>query len=112
MYLDSPTLMNFSLSNDLDTSLPQIGRYGIGLGILVGNYSDPFGLAFHNLIGGISIRFQIGYVEEILYFIIGHLEQSTKNLNRCISICPNKVSRLSFKQLTTQDLKSGISKSN
>jgi hypothetical protein len=84
MYLDSLTLMNFSLSNDLDTSLPQIGQYRTGLRILVGNFGDPFGLTFHNLISGISIKFQTKYVGEILCCIINHLEESIKNLNRCI----------------------------
>jgi hypothetical protein len=49
-YLDSPTFMNFSLSTNLDASLPQIGRYGIGLGTPMGNFDDPSRLAFHNLI--------------------------------------------------------------
>jgi hypothetical protein len=49
-YLDSPTFMNFSLSTNLDTSLPQIGQYGIGLGTPIGNFDDPSRLAFHNLI--------------------------------------------------------------
>jgi hypothetical protein len=55
MYLDSPTLMNFFLFIDLDTSLPQIGQYGIGLGTPIGNFGDPSRLAFHNLISGASI---------------------------------------------------------
>jgi hypothetical protein len=109
MYLDSLTLMNFSLSNDLDTSLPQTGWYGARLGILVGNFGDPFGLAFHNLISGISIRFQTKSVGKILYNIIDHLEESTENVNRCILVCLNKISTLSFKQPMTQDLKSKIS---
>jgi len=52
MYLDSPKLINFSFSIDLDASLPQIGRYKIGHGIPVSNFGEPFGLVFHNLIRG------------------------------------------------------------
>jgi len=55
MYLDSPEFINFSLSINLNASLPQIGQYGIGLGTLVNNFSEPFGLTFHNLIGDPSI---------------------------------------------------------
>jgi hypothetical protein len=33
-YLDSPALMTFSFSTDLNTSLPQVGQYGIRLGTL------------------------------------------------------------------------------
>jgi hypothetical protein len=55
-YLDSPKLINFSLSTDLDASLPQIGRCKIGLRTLVSNFGEPFGLAFHNLINGPSIE--------------------------------------------------------
>jgi hypothetical protein len=54
-YLDNPKLINFSLSIDLDTSLPQIRWYRIGLGILISNFGEPFGLAFHNLIRSPSI---------------------------------------------------------
>jgi hypothetical protein len=49
-YLDSLELINFSLSTNLDASLPQIGQYRIGLGTLVYNFGEPFGLVFHNLI--------------------------------------------------------------
>jgi hypothetical protein len=55
MYLDSPTLMNFYLSIDLDTLLPQIGQYGTRLGTPINNFNDPSILAFHNLIDGASI---------------------------------------------------------
>jgi hypothetical protein len=51
-YLDSLKLINFSLSIELDASLPQIGWYKIGLGILVGNFGESFGLAYHNIIDG------------------------------------------------------------
>jgi hypothetical protein len=50
MYLDSPTLINFSFSIDLNASLPQIGGHGTRLGVLVGNFGDPLELAFYNLI--------------------------------------------------------------
>jgi hypothetical protein len=55
-YLDSLKLINLFLSIDLDTSLPQIGWYRIGLGSPIGNFGEPSGLAFHNLIKGPSIR--------------------------------------------------------
>jgi hypothetical protein len=51
-YLDSPNLINFFLSIKLDASLPQIGWYKIRLGTPVGNFGEPFGLAFHNIIDG------------------------------------------------------------
>jgi hypothetical protein len=57
LYLDSPKLIKKFLSTDLDASLPQIGWYKIGHGTLVGNIGAPFGLAFHNLIGGPFIGF-------------------------------------------------------
>jgi len=78
-------------------------------GTLVSNFGDPSRLAFHNLIDGTSIGFQRWYVGEILYFITCHLDESIKKLNICISVCPTKVSRPSFKQPKTQDLKSRIS---
>jgi hypothetical protein len=54
-YLDSPKLINFSPSINLDASLPQIGQNRIGFGIIVGNFGEPSRLAFHNLIEGPSI---------------------------------------------------------
>jgi hypothetical protein len=59
------------------------------------NFGHPFRLTFHNLIGGASIKLQT------LYYITGHPEESTKNLNVCISICPINVLGPSFKQLKT-----------
>jgi hypothetical protein len=57
MYLDSPELINFSFSTGRNASLPQIGWYKTGVGTTVGNFGEPCGLAFRNLIGGPSIRF-------------------------------------------------------
>jgi hypothetical protein len=51
-YLDSLKLISFSLSIDLDASLPQNGQYKTRLGTLVGNFGEPSGLTFHNLIRG------------------------------------------------------------
>jgi hypothetical protein len=76
--------MNFSLFTDLDTLLAQIGQYGTWLRTPIGNFGDPFKLIFHNLISGASIKFQTRFMGEILYYIIGHPNKSTKNLNRCI----------------------------
>jgi hypothetical protein len=45
MYLDALEVINFSFSTNLNASLPQIGRYKIGLGT-VGNFGESFGLAF------------------------------------------------------------------
>jgi hypothetical protein len=101
--------MNFFLSTNLDTSLPQIRRYGIKHDTPIGNFSNPFGLVFHNLISGASIRLQIGFVGKTLYYITDHPDESTKNLNKCILVCLTKVSRPSFKQPRTRYLKSGIS---
>jgi len=100
--------MNFSLFINLDTSLPQIGQYGTWLRTPIGNFGDPSRLAFHDLINGASMKLQTGSVGETLYYIIGHPDESIKNLNRCISICPTKVPKSSFKQPRTQDLKSRI----
>jgi hypothetical protein len=96
-------------SIDRYTSLPQIRPYGTWHGTPIGNFGGPCGLAFHNLIGSAFIRLQIGSMGETLYSIIGHPKESTKNLNRCISISLTKVWRPSFKQLRTQDSKFKIS---
>ncbi len=109
MYLDSLELINFFLSTNLNASLPQIGWYRIGLGTLVGNFVEPFELTFHNLIRGPSIGLHTRSVGETLYCIIGQPEELTKNLNRCISVCLTNISKPSFKQPRTQDLKFGIS---
>jgi len=89
--------------------LPQIRQYGIGLGTPICSLGNPSRLAFHNFIGGASIELQMGFMGETLYCIIGHLNKSTKDLNICISACLTKVSRPSFKQPRTQDLKFKIS---
>jgi len=107
--LDSLELINFSLSTDLDASLPQIGQYRTKLGTLTCNFREPFGLAFHNLIGGPSIGLLIGSMGETLYCIIGQPNKLMINLKRCISICPTNISRPFFKQPKTQDFKSRIS---
>ncbi len=60
MYLDSPKLINISLTTDLDASLPQIGWYRIGFGTLISNFCELPRLVFHNLIGGPSIELHIG----------------------------------------------------
>ncbi len=101
LYLDSPELINFYVSSDLDASLPQIERYRTRLKTLVGNFGEPSTLAFHNLIQGPSIELQTRFVGETLYCITGQPNRSTKNLNICISICPTNVSRPSFKQPRT-----------
>jgi hypothetical protein len=79
------------------------------LGTLVSNFGDPLGLAFHNLIISTSTRLQTKFVGKTLYCITSQLVKSTKDLRICISVCPTKVSKPSFKQHTTQDLKFGIS---
>jgi len=101
MYLDSLALIIFSLSTNLIASWPQIGRYGIGLGTLIGSFGDPSALAFHNWIGGTLMGLQTLLVGETLYYITNQPKESTKNLKRCIPICPTKVSRPSFKQPRT-----------
>jgi len=111
-YLNSPTLINFSLSTNLIASWPQIGRYGTRLGTLVSNFGDPSTLTFHNWIGGPSMGLQMISISETLYYIIGQLHESTKNLKICILVCPTKVFKPSFKQLRTHVLKSGISSIN
>jgi hypothetical protein len=93
--------MNFSFSKDLNASLPQIGQYGIGLGIQVGSFGDPSKFDFHNLIGGSYVGLRTLFMVEILYCMIGQPNESTKNLNKCILMCPTKVSKPSFKQPTT-----------
>jgi hypothetical protein len=108
-YLDNLELINFFFSINLNASFHQIGRYRIGLGILIGNFGESSRLAFHNLIGGPSIGLQIGFVGETMYCITNQPNKSTKNLNKCILICPTNVLRPSFKHPRTQDLKSGIS---
>jgi hypothetical protein len=75
--LDSPNFIKFSLSTDLDASLSRIGWYKTGLGTLINNFGELFGLAFHNLIGSPSIGFHIGYVVETLYCIIGQPKKLT-----------------------------------
>jgi hypothetical protein len=56
MYLDSPELINFTLSTNFNASLPQIGCYITRLGTPIGNFGESFGLTFHNLIKGPSIE--------------------------------------------------------
>jgi hypothetical protein len=97
MYLDNPKLINFSLSTNLDASLPQIGQYRTRLGTPIGNFSELFKLAFHNLIKGPCIGLHIRFVGENLHCINGQPKESTKKLNICISICPTNISGPSFK---------------
>ncbi len=106
-YLDSPALMNYFFSTDLNTSSPQIGQYGTRFGTLVGSFGDPSKFDFHNSTRGSSVGLQTLYVGETLYYMIGQPNESTKNLNKCISMCLTKVSRPFFKQHTTQVLKFG-----
>jgi hypothetical protein len=47
--------------------------------MLIGNFGDPLGLAFHNLIKGTFVGLRIRYVGETLYYIIGQPVESTKN---------------------------------
>jgi hypothetical protein len=79
-YLDNLTLINFSLCTTLIASWPQIGRYGTRLGTLGASFGDPFTLVFHNWIVGPSMGLQMLLVSEVLYYIIGQLDESTKNL--------------------------------
>jgi hypothetical protein len=109
MYLNNPTLTNFSFSTDLNASWPQIGQYGRGLGTLVSNFGDPSILTFHNWIRGLYVGLQMLSVFETLYSITSQPNESTKNLKKCTLICLSKVSKSSFKQLKTQVLKSKIS---
>jgi hypothetical protein len=39
----------------------------------------------------------IASIDDTLYYITSHLEESTKNWKKCISICPINTSRTSFK---------------
>jgi hypothetical protein len=89
--LDSSTLIKKFLSTDLNASWPQIGQYGIGFGTLVGSFGDPLGLTFHNLIGGLFVGLQMLSMGETT-----QLNKSTRNLKRCIKICPTKVFGPSF----------------
>ncbi len=73
-------MLNFSFSTYLNASWPQIGQYGIELGTLVGSFRDPSALAFHNWIGGPFMGLQMLTIGETLYYIIGQLDKSTKNL--------------------------------
>jgi hypothetical protein len=41
MYFDSPKLMNFCFSVDLQGSMPHVGQSGTGLGVFVSNFGDP-----------------------------------------------------------------------
>ncbi len=100
-YLNNPTLINFYFSTDLATSRPQIWWYGTGLGTSIYNFGDPSTLGFHDWIKGPSMGLQMISIGETLYYIIGHPNESTKNLKICISICPMKVSKPSFKQQRT-----------
>jgi hypothetical protein len=100
-YLDSPNLINFPLSTDFNASLPQIGWYKTRLRISIGNFGELPGLAFHNLIEGPFIELQTRSAGETLYYIIGQLNESTKNLKIFISVCPINVSKPSFKQPRT-----------
>jgi hypothetical protein len=77
-YLDSPKLINFPLSIELDASLPQIGWYKIGLGTLVGNFGEPFGLAFHNMINAHLLDSTHDLVGETSYCITCKRYESTK----------------------------------
>jgi len=79
MYLDSLTLMNFSLSTYLNASWLKIGQYGTRFRILIGNFGDPLGLIFQNLIGGPSMGLQTLYLGEILYNITCRLDDSMKH---------------------------------
>jgi hypothetical protein len=79
MYLDSSTLMNFSLSTDFNASWLKIRQYGTRFKILIGNFGDPLGLIFQHLIGGASMGLQTLYVGEILYNITCQSNDSTKN---------------------------------
>jgi hypothetical protein len=107
-HLDSVTLMNYSFSIDLNASLTQIGLYGTKFETPIGSFGDPSRLHFHNVTIGPFVRLQTLYVGETLYCMIGQLDKSTKNLSKCISVCPTQVSKPPLKQPTTQVLKFGI----
>jgi hypothetical protein len=100
-YLDSPTLMTFSFSTDLNTSLPQVGQYGIRLGTLASSFDGPSKLYFHNLIGDPFVELQTLFMGATFYYMTCQLDKSTKNLNKCILVCPTKVLGPSFKQPKT-----------
>jgi len=77
-YLESPKLIKKFLSININASWPQIKCYRIGLGTPIGNFGEPSRLAFHNLIGGPSIRLQTTSTGETMYCIIGQPNKSTK----------------------------------
>ncbi len=104
-YLNNPTIIKFSFSIDLNTSLPQIEQYGTKMGIHASNFGDPSRLAFHSLIWGALVGFQTKYVGKTFYCMTCQFKELTKNLKKCVSVCPTKVFGPSFKQLKTQDLK-------
>ncbi len=101
MYLDNPELINFYLSINLDASLPQIGLYRIGLGTLVDNFGEPFGLVFHNLIGGPSIKLQTRSVGETLYCITDQPDEINKKSKKMHINMPYQCFGAIFQ--TTQD---------
>jgi hypothetical protein len=98
MYLDSLIVTKFSFSTNLTTSWPKIGRYGIKLKTPINSFGNPSALTFHNWIRGPFMGLQMLSISETLYYIINQLDESTKKFKRCKSICPTKVSKLSFKQ--------------
>jgi len=71
MYLERLALMNFCFSIDLEGSMPQMGQQIIRLGMLIGNFVNPLGLAFHNLIRGTFVGLRIKSMGKTLYCITG-----------------------------------------
>jgi NAD-dependent dihydropyrimidine dehydrogenase PreA subunit len=57
----------------------------------------------------VGYLFHIEFVGDTLYYIISHPEESTKNKNRCMFVCPTNAIGPSFKYPWTLDLKYGIS---
>jgi hypothetical protein len=57
----------------------------------------PWLLYIHNQITRPSLGLHIASIDDTLYYITNHLEESTKNRKWCISICPIHTSRPYFK---------------
>jgi hypothetical protein len=104
MYLDNRTLINFSLSTNLIASWPQIGQHGIRLGTLMGSFRKQSTLVFHNWIGVPSVKLQTLSVGEILYCIIGQLDESTNFLKRCILVGQSKINNTKNVDVSTLTL--------
>jgi hypothetical protein len=76
-YLKIPLLMNFSLSIDLDASSHHIGWNGTTFGTPTWSLGRPKASSCHSWIDGPSYGLHNDFVEETLYYIIGHPVEST-----------------------------------